>query len=199
MSIEIVQDLNPAQWRNFVDSHPQGNIFHTPEMFQVFSRIQKYSPSLWAAVDEKRGILAIFSSVQITLLDGVLAKFTTHAVAYGSVLWTPGPEGEEALEMLVQAYQKKIKRNVLFTELRNLSNLEAIQPFLRKHNFEYQDHLNYFIELQNSPEAMFQNIGQRTRKNIKRGLKKSEVVIKEATGQKHVDICYELLDRKSVV
>jgi lipid II:glycine glycyltransferase (peptidoglycan interpeptide bridge formation enzyme) len=126
-------------------------------------------------------------------LDGVLAKFTTHAVAYGSVLWTPGPEGEEALEMLVQAYQKKIKRNVLFTELRNLSNLEAIRPFLRKHNFEYQDHLNYLIELQNSPEAMFQNIGQRTRKNIKRGLKKSEVVIKEATGQKHVDICYELL------
>jgi hypothetical protein len=36
MPIEIVQDLNPAQWRNFVDSHPQGNIFHTPEMFQVF-------------------------------------------------------------------------------------------------------------------------------------------------------------------
>jgi hypothetical protein len=51
MSITIVHTLPEEEWRRFVEEHPAGNIFHTPEMFQVFSRAKGHQPELWAAIE----------------------------------------------------------------------------------------------------------------------------------------------------
>ena len=42
MSITIVRTLPEDEWRRFVEGYLAGNIFHTPEMFQVFSRAKGY-------------------------------------------------------------------------------------------------------------------------------------------------------------
>ena len=72
MNIRIVQTLPEDEWGNFVKNHPDGNIFHTPEMFQVFSRAKGYQPTLWAAVDRSNRPLALLLPVQIPLMDGLL-------------------------------------------------------------------------------------------------------------------------------
>ena len=45
-AIQIVDSLPYDQWMKFVDDHPDGNIFHTPYMMDVFKRaintIQNY-------------------------------------------------------------------------------------------------------------------------------------------------------------
>ncbi len=38
MSVTIVRSLPEDEWRRAVADHPAGNIFHTPEMFEVFRR-----------------------------------------------------------------------------------------------------------------------------------------------------------------
>jgi len=198
MSITIVHTLPEEEWRRFVDEHPHGNIFHTPEMFQVFSRAKGYRPTLWAAVDSGDCPLALLLPVQITLMDGLLRRFTTRAVAYGSVLCTPGPEGKEALAMLLQAYKQEVKGSILFTELRNPSDLSDLQSVLNDNGFAYEDHLNYLVDLKRPPEAILQSIGQRTRKKIRRALRQGEVIIEEADRCEQVTLCYELLQRTYV-
>lgn len=194
MTITIVNSLSENQWRHFVENHPGGNIFHMPEMFQVFSQTKGFRPELWAATKEGR-MLALLLPVQMTLMNGLLRRFTTRSVAYGSILCVPGEEGQEALSQLFQTYIRETDGAPLFTELRNLSNLETIQPILLEHGFVYEDYLNYLINLKLSTEVLFDNFGRRTRKNIRRGLRQGEVVIEEATERDQVNVCYDLLCR----
>lgn len=193
--MKVVQQLDESSWRTFVDSHPQGNIFHTPELFQVFARTQGHRPTLWATTNANGRVLALLLPVQITLKGGPLRRLTTRAVVYGSVLWDPGPEGQEALALLLYTYTQEVDGAPLFTELRNLSDLKAVQPILQTHGFAYEDHLNYLLNLTLPSETLFRNIGSRTRKHIRRALRQGEVVIEEANKREQVAICYDLLCR----
>lgn len=192
MSITIVHTLPEEEWRCFVEEHPAGNIFHTPEMLQVFSHTKGHRPELWAVTEDRR-VLALLLPVQITLMNGLLRHFTTRSVAYGSVLRAPGARGHEALALLLRTYTHDVDRTSLFTELRNLSDLETVQPILHEHGFVYEDNLNYLINLKRPPEAILQSFGRRTRKNIRRGLRRGEVVVEEVKEREQVAACYDLL------
>jgi serine/alanine adding enzyme len=162
-------------------------------MFQVFGRAKGYRPTLWAVAHDDGQVLAVLLPVQITLRDGLLRRLTTRAVVYGSVLYDPSPAGTEALVTLLRAYVREGGRDALFTELRNLSDLGAVQPVLSDCGFVYEDHLNYLIDLKHPPEALLQSIGPRTRKHIRRGLKRGEIVIEEVREREQVTVCYDLL------
>jgi CelD/BcsL family acetyltransferase involved in cellulose biosynthesis len=193
--VKVVRSLGEPAWRRFIDGHPDSNVFHTPEMFQVFARAKKHRPTLWAVTDEEASqVLALLTPVQITL-HRRLGRLAARAVAYGSVLHAPGPKGREGLALLLRTYTEQADRRTLFTELRNLSNLKAAQPILQQHGFQYEDHLNYLIDLKRPPAAILQDIGSRTRKHIRRGLRRGEVVVEEATEQKQIAACYALLSQ----
>jgi len=51
--IEITDSPDTKQWSEFVLNHPQGNIFQTPEMAEVYRRTKNYEPVTLAAVDTK--------------------------------------------------------------------------------------------------------------------------------------------------
>lgn len=191
----IDNNLPEDKWRGFVEQHPAGNIFHTPEMYQVFAQAKNHQPLLWAATDGEGQVLALLLPVQITLRDGLLRRLTTRAVVYGSVLYDPSPVGEEALAGLLRTYVHETGREVLFTELRNLSDLSPVQPVLNNNGFAYEDHLNYLVDLSRPPEAVLQSMGKRTRKKIRRALRQGEVMIEEVKRREQVVLCYELLRR----
>jgi lipid II:glycine glycyltransferase (peptidoglycan interpeptide bridge formation enzyme) len=196
--MKIVRELDEHCWREFVLNHPQGQIFHTPEMFEVFDRTKGHRPTLWAVVDGSGQVLALLPPVQITLLQKwlrPLASLTTRSVSYGSVLCAPNGRGQKALAMLLQSYTKQVEGRPLFTELRNLSDTRRIQSNLCEHGFEYEEHLNFLIDIKKPPQAILQNIGQRTRKNIQRGLRQGLVKIVEAERPEQVTACYELLQQ----
>lgn len=192
--MNLTRQINEDVWRNFVDNHPQGNIFHTPEMFQVFAQTKGHRPTLWAVVDNNLP-LALFLPVNITLIKGVLQSFTTRSVVYGSVLCAPDKKGEEALSLLLKTYKQEVKHSTLFTELRNLSNYSAIQSVLDAEGFVYEGHLNYLIDLNQPVEAILQNIGSKTRKKIRKALRDQKVQVSEVTNQSELAIWYETLEK----
>lgn len=193
--MQIVHTLNDQLWRKFVHNHPNGNIFQTPEMFRIFAQTKGHRPVLWAAVDGHNRPLALLLCVQITLMDGFLRRFTTRAVAYGSILAATEPEGRAALQMLLQAYNRQAQYSYLFTELRNLADLSELQPALAQLGYTYQDHLNYLINLNRPAEEILQSIGKRTRKKIRKGLRDGMVEIKEATNQADLEHWYKILQK----
>ena len=192
--VRVVKQLNEKDWKQFVEQHPQGNIFHTPEMFQVFARAKGFHPTLCAAVRGDGQIEALFLPVQVTL-NNLLRPLTTRAISYGSVLCSPSNKSRQALTLLLKTYVRENRGTCLFTELRNVSDMEDKQPVLREQGFVYEDHLNYLIDLKRSPEDLFLSIGARTRKNIRHGLNKGEVTIHEVTGAGQIGICYNLISQ----
>jgi hypothetical protein len=192
MNIRIVNSLSQDQWRSFVNTHPQSNIFHTPEMFNVYRLTKGYTPELWAAT-EGEYILALMIPVRIALAGGLLRPLTTRSVVFGGILCTDTPAGQNALKELLREYKIHAKNVSLFTEVRNISNTETYQPLLADSGFEYEDHLNYLIELEDQPEIVFNRIGSRTRKHIRHGLNRGDVQIVQVTERSQIALCYELL------
>jgi len=192
MKITVVTTLPEKEWRRFVEEHPAGNIFHTPEMFQVFSRTKGHQPELWAAVGDDGHVLALLLPVQITLLSGLVSYFTTRSVAYGSVLCAPGPEGQEALAVLLRTYKRQAKGNSLFTELRNLSDLTGIQSTLQGSGFIHEGHLNFLIDIGLPVDKVWGNIRKSTRKKIKRARKKNQLEVIEVNNHSQVTTCYSM-------
>ncbi len=191
--VSVVRSLPEAEWRRFIASNPNSNIFHTPEMFEVYANTKGHHPSLWAAVGHNGCTLALLLPVQITLREGLFRSLTTRAIVYGSALWEPGEEGLKALTVLLKSYVQGTDGSPLFTELRNLWDMTTVSSILCGQGFVYEEHLNYLINLDRSPEEIFLSIGPRTRKNIRRGLNRGEVIIEEVKERKQVRDCYELL------
>ena len=133
MKLRIVNQLEIDKWRDFVDHHPKGNIFHTPEMFDVYFKTRGYNPSLWAVKNDEGEILALHVPVHITLMGGVFNYFTTRNVNFGSVLVRNDIVGKEALSLLLETYNRSISISPLYTELRNLYDLSDYQDIFQNH------------------------------------------------------------------
>ncbi len=193
MSLKIVHHLPTDHWAAYVNQHPQGNIFHTPEMFAVFAQTKNHAPTLWAAIDERGNLQAMFISTTVSLQGGVFRYLTTRSVVYGSLLFNEDDAGRQALDMLLTACLQHQPNNSLFTEFRNQADLSGVQPMLDALGFEYEDHLNYLIDIDRPEAEVLQNIGRRTRKHIRRGLNKGLLAVKEVDSPAGVARCYSIL------
>jgi CelD/BcsL family acetyltransferase involved in cellulose biosynthesis len=180
--MHVVHDLDADRWRDFVDDNPHSNIFHTPEMFQVFAHTRGYRPSLWAVVDNSGRVLALLPSSQITILGGPLRLLTTRTVAYGSILYAPGDAGREALALLLQHYTRRMRSDVLLTELRNLSDMSDAQSVLRRNGFVYEEHLNFLIRLDRPQAELWRNIRSNARRNIQKAQREDVSIIEVEEG-----------------
>lgn len=194
MNTSIVNELPEDDWRDFVDTHRDGNIFHTPEMFQVFNQARGIQPELWAATKGRR-ILALFLPVRVTLINQfLLRKFTTRSIVFGSVLSTHDSEGHDALAQMLQVYKDEVKGPPMFTELRSLSNLEVLQPILQEQGFFYEDHLNYLIDLEKPAHDIMHLMSKSGRKAIRRSIQ-SEVIPEEIQERSQIPAYYSLLEQ----
>jgi CelD/BcsL family acetyltransferase involved in cellulose biosynthesis len=166
VTITVVNALPETEWRQFVEAHPDANIYHTPEMFQTLAGVRGYRPRLWAAVEAGRP-LALLLPVEVTLFNGLLRPLTTRAIAYGSVLSAPGEAGQAALAHLLRAYARPAGRRALFTELRNLSSLSYAQATLQAQGYRYENHLNYLIDLRQTPDDLWRKVTKSGQQSIR--------------------------------
>lgn len=193
MELKVVNQLEINRWRDFVDRHPEGNIFHSPEMFHVYADTRGYKPSLWAVVDQQQNILALHTPVHITLMGGFLHYFTTRNVNFGSVLVQDGEIGREALALLLKFYNRHVSRVPLFTELRNSSDLSDLQDILQAQGYKYKKHLNYFVNINRDEYDILQSFSRSARKDIRAVVRKRSVVVKDITDPALLPLFFELI------
>lgn len=192
IDIQLVHRIDRAAWAGFVEERESGNIFHTPEMFDALSRAEGYRPHLWAAVDARERPLALLVPVEISLMGGPLRYLTTRAVAFGSVLTVPGERGRDAVSMLLEAYSRQVSRRVMFTELRNLADVLELRPVLQERGFEFDDHLNFLIDVARPLEAIWGDVHTNARRNIRKAMR-SGVLVREGETPGDVTAAYGVL------
>ncbi len=192
--VNIVRSLPETEWRRFIEHNPHSNIFHTPEMFEVFANTKGYRPTFWAAVNKSGHTLALLLPVQITLKAGLMHGLTTRAIVFGSVLWEQDTDSERAVALLLKTYSEETEGVPLFTEMRNLWDINAIlSSTFQEQGFIYEEHLNYLIDLDRSFDAIFSAFNAGTRKKIRRGLNRGDVIVEEVKDVAQVAVCYDLL------
>jgi serine/alanine adding enzyme len=191
-SVKIVTTLDESVWRRYVQQHPHGNVFHSPEMFEVFQRARGHQPELWAARNNSNDLLALLLPVNVTLIRGLLAPLTSRSVVYGGVLCEPTSEGHAALRHLLTAYNQQAAQKSIFTEVRNLSDASGIQPILQENRFVYEDHLDFLIDLHRPEGEIWDSLHGNVRTNVRKA-RRMGVVIEEATTPDKIPVAYTLL------
>lgn len=192
MDFQIVNTLPEAAWRDFLQAQPDSNVYHTPEMFRALARVRRHQPQLWAALNPAGAPQALFLPVTVTLLSPWLRPLTGRAVAYGSVVSAPGPTGAAALAAVLRAYTHRAGKEVLLTELRNISDSSQARPTLEAQGFVYEPHLNYLLDLQPAEDGLWRTLTKSCQQSVRTSRNKGAVVA-PLTAREELSAAYALL------
>jgi serine/alanine adding enzyme len=188
--IEIISDPNNQTWEQFVNDHPQGNIFQTPDIATVYLKTKHYTPLTIAAVDsDTYSMIALLNIVIIKEFNGFLGRFSARSIIIGGPLFLDSDEGRAAVKKLMDYYGSRFSNQVVYTESRNLWN---IKEQITLPGYEYEDHLNYLVDLTLGEQKLWQNLSKSRKYGINKS-KKMGVEIHEITSRDELPILYYLL------
>jgi serine/alanine adding enzyme len=193
-AVGVTDRMDEDAWRAFVDAHPDGNIFHTPEMRRVFDGARHHRTSVWSATDVSGRPVAMLAPVEVTLVGGPLRRWTSRAVAYGGLLCSDDPVGRDGARLLLSAYRRATGRRTMFTELRHLSDPSSYLGVLEAAGFSHEDHLDFLIDLDRPEETLWGALSKTAQQRVRGGGRKG-VVVEEITGEAGVEQTYPLLQK----
>ena len=188
--IEITAHPDRETWGRFVSSHPRGNIFQSPEMAEVYSNTKNYSPLTLAAVETDSGhIVALLNAAIIHEVNRLMAPLTSRSIIIGGPLYADTPQGRDAVACLLDYYARDCAKKAIYTEIRNLWDTDR-NVFVA--DYDYEEHLNYLVDLRLGKETLWNNLSKARRYGISRS-RKSGVTIEEIRGADELPVLYRLL------
>ena len=177
--------IDRKQWSDFVFNHPKGNIFQTPEMFDVFTAAKNNQPVLTAVINGDNEILGILATVIQREYAGFLGEFTCRSIIRGEPLILN--DNPDVLDFILREYNKVIHKRAVYTQSRNLweQENEFIACF-EKNGFMYEEHLDVMIDLKLSENDLKQRMHKERRHNIRRAINKG-TILKELKEPKEIE------------
>lgn len=181
-AITIVYDkkrIDIQQWQHFVDNHPKGSVFQTPQMFACYKQTPRWKPLVLAAYmdNELAGILVATIIREKGKLKG---RFSTRAIIpSGPVVSNDDPK---ILDALLKAYNGMMTKEVIYTQIRNQYDQLACCDIFRDNGFVFEPHLNFLVKL-DGDENMWARIGKGRKKQIKKAIKNGLTVNAYQSGE----------------
>lgn len=189
-SIRLTDKPERHKWAAFIASHPSGNIFQSPAMQSLYEGVTNYNPGVIAAVDSSGNIKGILA-YNIIREPGIQKILTARSIITGGPIVQDNDPYYAAL--LFEQYKKNIRAsNVIYTQIRNLSDMDFIKESAANNGFVYEDHLTIHIDLSQSIPRLEAGMHKKRRANIRR-MSKKKVVIKPVQSAEEYAQVYELI------
>lgn len=139
-------NINEDEWAQFVLSHPHGNIFQTPEMYKVYNKTDNTKPVFLAVVNDDGVILGILLAVIQREHSGLLGHFSARSIIIGGPLIKDN--NINVLDTLLVSYSAIIKRNVIYSQFRNLWKWSKDEnDIFTRYGFVYEEHFDIINNL----------------------------------------------------
>ena len=165
--------IDKQSWVDFVQNHPNGNIFHTPEMYVVYLNTPKFSPLVLIATDKNDTIVGCLMSVIQREYKGIIGEFTTRSIIMGG----PLTENNSTLiaDALLRKYNEIIKSKAIYSQFRNLFDLTVFEGVFIKNGYHFEEHLDIILDLTLSVKELEDNLHKERRRNIAKAEKEGLV------------------------
>lgn len=181
--INNINEIDKNQWSDFVYRHPNGNIFQTPEMYEVYNDSADTKPILNCIV-ENNSVCALYLG-EILYENYDFSKTLTKRTVYYS---EPLANNKFHFECLIKSAIRNSKG--LFIEIR--PRIEIDNKILISNGFKRRDHLNSMVYL-TSLDENWKNLERDKRKGIRRAQNRYHLKIVEDNSYKSVEKNYKLL------
>ena len=189
--MKVVHDIDRQKWSDFVENHPNGNIFQTPEMYEVYKNTKNYEPVFLSVVDEKNEILAVLLAVVQRDLVKPIGNLTSRSIVWGGPLIRDNDN--HVIELILRKFNKLMSRKSIYSQFRNLWDFSDKIGIFSNCGYKYSDHLNYFINLSVGKDKLFSNLSASKRRQIKKSIKQNNVKIIDTESEDDVLELYRIL------
>jgi len=191
MTIETkVTDGLRKKWFEFVGRHPQGNIFQTPAMYEVYLSTKKYEPVFLAVLDSQGQMLAVLLAVIQKESSGIMGYFSARAIVQGGPLIRDDDPG--VLDIILGGFNRIVRRKAIYSQFRNFWDWSSLTPVFLSKGFEFEEHLNILIDLTKSEEQLWGEVHSKRRNEIRRAAREGVQFLIE-TSEASLEKCYRLL------
>jgi lipid II:glycine glycyltransferase (peptidoglycan interpeptide bridge formation enzyme) len=191
--LQLTNSIDKEKWNEFVRTHPNGNIFQTPEMAEVYKQTKNYEPISLAVVDDSTDeLLALVLGVIIKEMNGVFEPFASRSIILGGPLFINCEKELQAFNMLMDAYEAGVGKKALYTEIRMLHDIPEFSSLMPNHGYAFEDHFNALISLNKSKDELWNQIKRDRRRGIKKA-QNSGVYIEEIQDKTEIDIAFNLI------
>ena len=171
MKVIGFNEIGRTAWSTFVSTHSKGNVFQTPEMYDVFAVTPGQEPYV-IALEESNRIVALM--VWVVLYEtGWKKKLSMRSVIQGG----PLVENDKAewLSLILCEYEKQLDKGVIYTQIRNHNEMLTVNDAFQECGYRFYSHLNFIISL-DGEEAVWNRIGKGRIKQIRKAQKNNLVV-----------------------
>ncbi|HAF30858.1 MAG TPA: hypothetical protein DCG75_17600 [Bacteroidales bacterium] len=187
--IDNIDKINIKQWSEFIQNHPDGNIFQSPEMYFLYLKSEGFLPFVFVAYEDNN-ILGVLLAVIQKEYNSFIGIFTSRAIIWGGPLVLNN--NIDVGNFILKNYNHRIKSKAIYSQFRNLFDLEYLKPACRDHKFKYEDHLNIQINLAESWDNLLDNIQKSRKRNLTKSLNKG-TVLKELKSDEEIISSYNLI------
>ncbi len=194
--------IDKQSWSNFVKSHPQGNVFQTPEMYQVYQHANNITPYIVAAIDNGQ-VVGVLLAQWMSNGSKLAQWITSRSIISGGPL---AKDNDPAIiDQLLRAYNKLLPMKTIYSEIRPIYDSESLFQYLSTKKWTRKGHYNILLSLSKDEETLYNQMHKERKRNvqtaIKNGLTFQEVtsseeiknvvaLIQHTYARKHVPISY---------
>ncbi len=172
--IQIITDpekIDRKAWSDFVFNHPQGNIFQSPEMYDVYKNTKNYSPVLLAAFENHKMTACLLAVIQKEY-PGLFGKFTARAIIFGGPIVMENDFA--SCDKILFEYNNLIEGKAIYTQIRNFHvQDEVLVRKFKTNGFVFENHLNILVDLSVGVENLWKGIKRNRKDGINKAIKQN--------------------------
>jgi hypothetical protein len=167
---------------------PNHNVFQSHFYFNLMSTGKETNAEILIA--EEDGKIKGLMLVQIqNYFSSLIKSISSRSIISGGPIFN---DDKYVLEALLEKYNLLFKKRVVYTQFRNMFDLEKYVQVFAKYGYKKTDHLNYIIDLKDDIEVIWNNIYSKRKNEIRRGIKEG-VVVKEISNDVDLKTSYDIV------
>lgn len=179
-------------WDAFVQSHPDGAIFHTQEMVTAIGNTPGYEPLAIAAVRPDGQIVGLLVATKVSLAGAFPDLLSARSVMPAQPIVVPGPCGSTAMNRLLLRHDRVMRDQVVFSEIRPITRGDCHGHTIKNLGYEHFEYHNYELDLRQGSDSIFANMNRMRRGNIRSNQRRG-LTVREADPQQELCIFYHHL------
>jgi len=188
------KELVRLGWQELVETHPDGTVFQSPEMYALFCAASRMKAVAVGLADEDNDRLeGVVLGVIIKEMRGPVGYFSSRTVVYGGPLVrTDTKDRDKVLDILLGQLILAVKYRSVFIQFRNFREMDAEKPLFKKHRFSYRERLNYLVDTR-SEEIVKKYMGSEKARQVRKGERNGAMILPPAS-EDEVRAFYRILE-----
>lgn len=179
-----------SDWDSFVEVHPQGTIFQTSHYFRIFEKQNAFKPVAVLLKDGAQNVTGVLSGIIQYQLPSPFKNLSSRCIVIGGPLVLNNDA--DLLKIILESFDKLIRKKVIYTQFRNLFDINYGRSSFTDFKYTFTEHLNILVDITQPQEILWKDIHKQKRYEIRRAAREG-LSFKPITTPDELESSYNLL------